>query len=221
MTQKMQSRRDFLKLLAIGGGGIIVLGQFRFLFASEDSNGVLKAIVVDFNKCAGCHTCETVCSALHNQVMIDGESLNGLGNPKLGNIKVQHHNPDVDIPTVCFNCPDSPCVKYCPSEPDKVTGFKAIYRDPVTLTIKTNHKNCISCGSCESNCQREGAGIIVMNPETEHPEHICDHCGGDPHCVKYCPYGALSFQDVDVNRDYFGMTHTEIAEKLFELYYAQ
>ncbi|HLN53309.1 MAG TPA: 4Fe-4S dicluster domain-containing protein [Lentimicrobium sp.] len=220
MTQKMRTRRDFLRLLAIGGGGIIVLGNYRFLFANQAENGVLKAIIVDFDKCAGCRTCETVCSAYQHQVVIDGEKLHGLGNPKLANIKVMHHNPDVDIPTVCTNCPESLCIKYCPSEPDPVTGYKAIYRDPETLAINTNHKQCISCGSCASNCEREGAGIIVMNPVTEHPEHICDHCGGDPQCVKHCPYGALTFKDVDVTGAYFGMTHTEIAEKLFERYYA-
>lgn len=220
MTQKTSSRRDFLKLLAIGGGGIIVLGNFRFLFANDTKNGILKAIIVDFDKCAGCHTCETVCSAFHYQVAIDGEKLNGLGNPKLANIRVKHNNPDVDIPTVCANCPESPCVKYCPSEPDKLTGHKAIYRDTETMVIKTNHKQCISCGSCASNCEREGAGIIVMNPETEHPEHICDHCGCNPQCVKYCPYGALALREVDVTNAYFGMTHSEIAEKLFERYYA-
>ena len=25
----------------------------------------------------------------------------------------------------------------------------------------------------------------------------CDLCGGDPKCVKYCPGGALSFEDPD------------------------
>ncbi len=220
MAHRIRSRREFLKLLAIGGGGIVVLGNFRFLFANDVHGGTLKAIVVDFDKCAGCRTCETVCSAFHNRVDVDGELLYGLGNPKLANIKVMHHNPDVDIPTVCANCPDTPCVKYCPSEPNNITGHKAIYRDPVTLVIKTNHEQCISCGSCASNCEREGAGIIVMNPVTEHPEHICDHCGGDPQCVKHCPYDALSFHEVDVNRAYFGMTHSEIAEKLFERYYS-
>ena len=31
-----------------------------------------------------------------------------------------------------------------------------------------------------------------------HPDTFkCDLCGGDPKCVKYCPGGALSFEDPD------------------------
>lgn len=220
MAQTVTDRRKFLKLLAIGGGGIIVLGKFNFLFANESNNGILKAIVVNFDKCTGCRTCETVCSAFHHPVMINGETLNGLGNPKLGNIQVFHYNPDVDIPTICANCPDTPCVNACPSSPDEVTGYGAIYRDKETLTIRTNHELCISCGSCSRACEADGAGVIVMDAETNYPEHICDHCGGNPQCVKYCPYDALSYFEVDVNREYFGFTHREIAEKLFERYYA-
>ncbi len=214
------SRRDFLKKLAIGGGGVVMLGRYHFLFANEAKDGMLKAIVVDFDKCTGCQTCETVCSAFHHPIEIDGELLNGLGNPKLGNIQVYHHNPDADIPSVCANCPDTPCVNVCPSTPDPYTGHKAIYRDELTLAIKTNHNICISCGSCANACEMERTGVIKMNPITNHPEHICDHCGGDPQCVKHCPYDALSFIEVDIEREFFGLSPQEISEHLFERYYS-
>lgn len=220
MTQQKSGRREFLRLLAIGGGGMIVIGKFNFLFANGPANGVLKAIVVDFDKCAGCRTCETACSAFHHKVMIDGESLNGLGNPKLGNIQVYHFNPDVDIPSVCANCPDTPCVNACPSSPDEITGYGAIYRDKETMAILTNHELCISCGSCARACEADSTGIIKMNPVTNFPGHICNHCSGDPQCVKHCPYGALSFHDVDVNGAFFGKSPQEIADILFERYYA-
>lgn len=214
------SRRDFLKKLAIGGGGVVVLGKYHFLFGNEPYNGKLKAIIVDFDKCTGCRTCETACSAFHHPVEINNELLYGLGNPKLGNIQVYHYNPDVDIPSVCANCPDSPCVNACPVIPDSKTGYKAIYRDKFTNTIRTNHKICISCGSCAKACNDERTGIIKMNPKTLHPEHICDHCGGDPQCVKHCPYGTLSYQEVDVNSEYFGLSPEEIAEKLYVRFYS-
>lgn len=220
MTKQVTGRRDFLRLLAVGGGGVFLLGKYKFLFANAPVNGVLKAIVVDFDKCAGCKTCEIVCSAFHHPVMIGGEQLNGLGNPKLGNIQVYHYNPDVDVPTVCANCPDTPCVNACPSSPDEVTGYGAIYRDKETNTILTNHELCLQCGSCARTCELQRTGVIKMNPVTNHPEHICDQCGGDPQCVKYCPYGALAFFDVDVNRQFFGLSPQDIAEQLFERYYA-
>ena len=220
MIQKETSRRDFLKKLAIGGGGVVIIGKYHFLFGNEAKNGILKAIIVDFDKCTGCRTCETACSAFHHLVDINGEILNGLGNPKLGNIQVYHFNPDVDVPSVCANCPDTPCVDACPVVPDSITGYKAIYRDQATLAICTNHKVCISCGKCARVCETERTGVIKMNPITNHPDHICDHCGGDPQCVKHCPYGTLSFREVDINNDYFGLSPEEIADKLFELYYA-
>lgn len=220
MIDKSNSRRDFLKKLAIGGGGVVVLGNYHFLFGNEAKNGILKSIVVDFDKCTGCRTCETACSAFHHPVEINGELLNGLGNPKLGNIQIHHFNPDVDVASVCANCPDTPCVNACPVTPDPETGHKAIFRDEVTGAIRTNHAVCISCGSCSRACDSERTGVIKMNPKTHHPEHICDHCGGDPSCVKHCPYGALSFQEVDINREYFGLSPEEIAEGLFERYYS-
>ncbi|MBU1014071.1 MAG: 4Fe-4S dicluster domain-containing protein [Bacteroidetes bacterium] len=216
--EAINSRRDFLKNLAIGGGGVVILGQYHFLFANEAKNGILKAIIVDFDKCAGCQTCETVCSAFHHPVEIDGEMINGLGNPKLANIQVYHYNPDMDIPSVCANCPDSPCVENCPSTPN-INGNKAIYRDKITQAIRTNHEICISCGTCADTCKNQRTGVIKMNALTNHPEHICDHCGGDPQCAKYCPYGALSFQEVDIEKTYFGMSPTQIAEELFKRYY--
>lgn len=219
MEANTKTRRDFIRMLAIGGGGMILIGKYRFLFAQQPVDGVLKTIVVDYDKCAGCKTCETVCSAFHYTQVLNGETLNGLGNPKHGNIRVYHFNPDVDIPTVCANCPDTPCVNACPSSPDETTGYGAIYRDKQTLAIRTNHELCLQCGSCSRACEKDGAGIIKMNTEN-FPGHICDHCGGDPQCVKYCPYGALAFYEVDVNGEYFAKSSEEIARKLFDKYYA-
>ncbi|MBN2238090.1 MAG: 4Fe-4S dicluster domain-containing protein [Bacteroidales bacterium] len=220
MTHKESSRRDFLKKLAIGGGGVVLLGKYNFLFGNQPKNGILKAIIVDFDKCTGCRTCETACSAFHHQIEIEGEMLNGLGNPKLANIQVYHYNPDVDIPSICANCPDTPCVNACPVTPDPITGHKAIFRDELTQSIRTNHSVCISCGSCSRACESERTGVIKMNSISNHPEHICDHCGGNPQCVMNCPYDALSFREVDVDGTYFGLSPEEIAEKLFERYYA-
>lgn len=214
-------RRDFLKQLAIGGGGVVLLGKYHVLFANEAKNGILKVVIVDFDKCAGCRTCETACSAFHHPVEIDGEFLNGLGNPKLGNIQIHHYNPDVDIPSVCANCPDTPCVKACPVTPELTTGRKAIYRNETTQAICTNDYICLKCGACAIACNDERTGIIKMNPKTKLPEHICDHCGGEePNCVKHCPYGALSFEEVDIDQTYFGLSPEEIAEELIERYYS-
>jgi aldehyde:ferredoxin oxidoreductase len=64
-------------------------------------------ILVDYSRCTGCRTCETVCSAYNHPKRFNAELLNGAGNPYLSNIKVYGFNPDVDVPTVCAMCPDN------------------------------------------------------------------------------------------------------------------
>lgn len=213
------SRRDFLKNLAIGGGSAIVLGGLGFMIHEKTELGTIKAIVVDFNKCTGCRTCETICSAHNNTVIVNGEKLNGLGNPNLSNIQVHHYNPDVDIPMICYLCKDNPCINACVVPPDIFTGRKALYRDHDTLTIKNDLKRCLGCGECAKACKEERAGIIVPNPKTGKPERMCNLCDGDPQCVKHCPYDALSYVEIDNNREYAGYSPNQIAEKLFQRFY--
>ncbi|MGD8313902.1 MAG: 4Fe-4S binding protein, partial [Syntrophobacterales bacterium] len=59
------SRRKFMKT-ALGSGAMVLLGQFgifRLASAQQGEKNVLTMIVVDYSKCTGCRTCETVCSA--------------------------------------------------------------------------------------------------------------------------------------------------------------
>jgi len=94
---KNYPRREFIKDLAVYSGGLLILGSYGFTFYRDEESGKLFSIIVDFEKCTGCRTCETVCSAFNNKVDINGKQLNGLGNPILSNIKVYSYNPDVDM----------------------------------------------------------------------------------------------------------------------------
>ncbi len=197
----------------------MLLTNFSFVGWNVDKKGVLRGIVVDYDKCTGCRTCEAACSASNHKVWINGEEMEGLGNLWLANIRVHRFNPDVDVPNVCQNCPDAPCIAACPIEPDPVTGRKALYRDEEYQTIKCDTDRCIGCGSCALACATERGGVIIPNPDTGSPERMCTLCSGDPHCVKACPYGALSLVEVDTNREFFGMSPKEIAEELMKKYY--
>ena len=212
------SRRKFLKA-AVGGSGMAMLGQFglvRVAYAQQGDENQLTMILVDYAKCTGCRTCETVCSAFNHPQTVDGEILNGLGNPDLANIRVYGYNPDVDIPAVCAMCPDSPCIEACPVEPDPKTGRRALYREEQNLTIRSDPDRCIGCGSCAEACR---TGVIIQNAETERPEHMCNLCGGDPQCVKYCPFEALSQVKVDIKQRFYAMKPEQIAHKLMEEWY--
>jgi Fe-S-cluster-containing hydrogenase component 2 len=173
-------------------------------------------ILVDYEKCTGCRTCETVCSAQNHPVVIDGESLPGAGNPYLSNIKVYAFNPEVDVPTVCAMCPDNPCIEACPVDPHPETGRRALYRDDKTGAITNDPDRCIGCGSCAEHCR---VGVIVPHPETARPERICTLCNGDPQCVKQCPFEALSRVTVDTGARFYAWRPGQIAEALTDEWY--
>ena len=214
------SRRRFMTT-ALGGGAMVIMGQFGVLRLARAAAGdagpaPLSMIMVDYAKCTGCRTCETVCSASNHKQVVGGESLMGLGNPDLANIQVYGFNPEVDVPAVCAMCPDTPCIEACPVDPDPDTGRRALFRHTATRAITNDPERCIGCGSCAEACR---VGVIRLNAESDRPEHMCTLCGGDPQCVKHCPYGALSHLKVDTDRKFYGQRPEEIAEQLIEKWY--
>jgi len=219
ISTKKQSRRHFLSRLAYGAGGMVILGNYGFTISRDRKTGVIKAISVDFEKCTGCRTCESVCSEFNNRVMVDGELLNGLNNPAKSNIRVYHFNPDVDIPSTCALCEDAPCIEACPVEPDPVTGRRALYRDEKLNTIVNDPVRCIGCQSCAIACAEKRAGVIHPDPETGNPMHMCTLCGGDPQCVRYCPYDALKYIEMPAGRDLDNLDPKRIAQIMIDKFY--
>jgi Fe-S-cluster-containing hydrogenase component 2 len=215
------ARRDFLKVTALAGGSLVLLGRFGVLGAAWAGAGdsVLKMVLVDFEKCTGCRTCETVCSSFNRKVKVGGETLAGLGNPFYSNIWVHRFNPEVDVPIVCAMCPDSPCVNACPVEPDSKTGRRALYRDENTGTIQNDPRRCIACSSCVEACANQRTGIIRMDPQRDKPMGFCTLCGGDPQCVKLCPFEALSLVEVRKDRKFYGLGPDRIAAQLTKDWY--
>lgn len=215
---KSYTRRHFLQDIALGGGGLIILGSFGFQIFKDKEHQLIKAISVDFDQCTGCRTCETACSAYNHPVLINGEKLNGPGNPHFSNIKVYHFNPDIDIPVTCAICPDTPCINACPVAPDLITGRKALYRDK-NMTIKNDIERCIGCMQCAKACENLRAGIIHPNPDTHKPERMCTLCDGDPQCVVNCPFGALKYIEMPTNRELENLSAKKIAARLIEQLY--
>ncbi len=216
--KKSLTRRKFLKDVAIGGATLI-FGDFALVsFGFSKDKKSFHMIVVNYNRCAGCRTCETVCSAFNHQLNIDGKKVLGIGNPFLSNIRVYSYNPDFFVPNVCQFCDDTPCVNACPAPKDS-KGRKALYKDEKLGNIVNDPKRCLRCGNCARACKKFGAGVIIPNPETNRPERMCTLCGGDPQCVKECPYGALQFITGKMRPKYYKMSPDRIAEDYIkELY---
>ncbi|MRR59007.1 MAG: 4Fe-4S dicluster domain-containing protein [Deltaproteobacteria bacterium] len=215
------TRREFIKGVGIGGGALVLLGQFGIHAAAWALSGVpaLKMVVVDYAKCTGCRTCEASCSSRNRPATIDGRELPGLGNPRYANIRIHSFNPDVDIPNVCAMCADTPCVKACPVDPDAGSGRRALYREQTTHTIRNDPGRCIGCRSCAKACAGQRTGVITPNPATGKPERMCTLCGGDPQCVKRCPFGALSYVEVRRDRKFYGLGPEKIAAELAKGWY--
>jgi len=217
----LQNRRSFIKTITIGGAALTVGAIFPTSLTAQSSGGgkpQRSMILVDFDKCTGCRTCETVCAQFNQQKVINGEALWGLGNPYFANIRVYPFNPDADVPIVCLMCKDNPCIEACPVEPDE-QGHKALYRDTKTLAIRNNKKRCIACGSCAEACREKRVGAIIPNKETNHPERMCNLCNGDPQCVKYCPYGALTHVKGGLDGRHYAVPAEKIAEELIHRWY--
>lgn len=137
-------------------------------------------IAVIPEKCTGCRVCELVCAEFHE----------GKYQPSKARIQVLSFDETVqDVPIVCQQCDDAPCLEACPAD--------ALSRDVNTNAVVVDQEVCTQCGSCVEVCvigqdKIEGNWklAIRLDEETQFPLK-CDLCNGDPQCVKFCPTQAL------------------------------
>ncbi|MFC1551619.1 4Fe-4S dicluster domain-containing protein [Candidatus Latescibacterota bacterium] len=213
------SRRDFLKTMSVLTGGGITFGGWLVETVDAQQRVSYGLVVVDFNKCTGCRTCEAACSQVSRKVTVDGEEQPGLGNPVYTNVRVMSFNPPVDIPNRCVQCSDAPCIESCPVPPDATTGRKALYRNEKTQAVTVDSERCIGCGTCAKTCKELRVGAIIMNSETNQAGSICHLCDGDPACVKYCPFGALTYVQRGLDGRHYASSPEKIAEQLTTMWY--
>ena len=128
------------------------------------SNG-RKRLLTDSNVCTGCRYCEAICSLVHL----------GEVNPRLSRIKViENTEKGTAKVVVCRQCSRPPCVKACPEG--------AMEQDSKTGAIIIKYERCNSCMACVDACP---FGTIFISEAQKLPL-VCDLCGGDPMCVKFC-----------------------------------
>ena len=85
--------------------------------------------------------------------------------------------PGVEIPHLCFQCSDYPCVEACPEE--------ALSVDDRTGAVLTDKSKCTACGTCINACP---GGVPHLHPQDDYIV-ICDLCGGNPRCTIACQEG--------------------------------
>ena len=132
-----------------------------------------KLLMVNPEKCAGCRTCELMCSF---------ERIKSF-NPRLSAVTVLDYEAALtSVPVMCMQCDEACCLKVCP--------VGAISRDAEGVIVTCADK-CIVCKMCVSACP---LGNMSYSP-TARKVFKCDLCGGDPKCVKYCSPGAIQYVD--------------------------
>ena len=124
-------------------------------------------IARDYLRCSGCRICEIVCS-LHHE---------GKVWPEASRIRVFMIVPGVEVPHLCVQCDDYPCVESCP--------VNALSVDQKMGAVLVDKEKCTGCGICIDSCPGE---VPHMHP-TEGYALICDLCGGEPRCAKACQEG--------------------------------
>lgn len=123
-------------------------------------------------KCTGCGTCELACSIAHEGEFRPSAS-------RVGVLRLDEGGRNV--PVMCFQCEDAPCGKAC--RPG------ALRRDETSGVVRFDAEKCVGCGLCVKAC---AYGSISCD-RAEKRISKCDHCGGTPQCVAYCPAKALDF----------------------------
>jgi len=154
-------------------------------------------VVRDYIKCSGCRLCEIACTTKHE----------GRIWPEASMVRVFMLIPGVEVPHLCTQCSNYPCVASCP--------FKALSVNEQTGAVIVDKEKCTACGVCIKACP---GTIPHMHPNGKHIV-ICDLCGGDPECAKICTragYYALQkgTRNPSVNYNLYAKNPEEITANL-------
>jgi len=123
--------------------------------------------------CTGCRMCELVCSLNREKTGI---------NPKRSMIRIhENRQKGTYTPKTCHLCNDAPCIEVCP--------LAALTKNIETGVINVDEENCSGCNLCVEACE---FGAISLHQD-KNIAVVCDLCGGEPKCVKYCMQRALIF----------------------------
>ena len=134
-------------------------------------------ITVNNEVCSGCRTCEAVCSLFH-----EGAVSSQLSRIEVATWPFEGYQSMV---YVCQQCQNPECVYMCP------TG--ALCVDEVTGARNIEAKKCTGCKLCLEACTKMPSGIRY--DADKNVCFMCDLCGGETLCVKYCMEEALSFKE--------------------------
>jgi len=152
-----------------------------------------------YQNCSGCRRCEIACTLYHE----------GKIWPEASRIRVFMIVPGVEIPHLCFQCEDYPCVEACPTA--------ALSVNSQTGAVNVDASKCTACTLCIKACP---GTVPHLHPEGDHVV-VCDLCDGAPKCVEACQAGrwnALTLvpEEQEISHKTFAKTPWKLACEVAE-----
>ncbi len=157
----------------------------------------MKTVIVNPERCMGCHQCELACLVEHSQSKDLIQALAESPQPSSYILATPGISLNSAFPSKCRHCDPAPCMAVCPTS--------AISRNSDMGMVIINGRKCISCGMCAMVCPFD---VITFHRSLAagkaSPVAIkCDNCidrqkeGRIPACVEICKVGALEFGDIN------------------------
>lgn len=190
MAEKKLTRRDILKLSGLGAAALAtagIAGKARAAKTAVEKTIAPRrlAMVIDLDKCTGCHACSVACKAEFNIPLGVWKSW-----VKIGEKGTFPHTGRYFLPRLCNHCTEAPCVTICP------TKASYIREDGIVMI---DDKKCIACKSCRAVCPYDSRFTHPIKKTADK----CDFClhrvdeGVVPACVNTCPAQARIFGDLN------------------------
>jgi Fe-S-cluster-containing dehydrogenase component len=160
------------------------------------SDGPIRALRVQHERCTGCRLCEAACGERNSPLEVDGRVLPGLGDMTASLIRVHRFDGPFYVAWSCLGCPDLPCVTSCEAEAFGAGQARALDLDPDTGAIRLAGEFCTGCQKCIDACHDQGGDVLSWDPELQ-VVGACHLCGGEPACIPACPFDAIELVTID------------------------
>ena len=139
-----------------------------------------KKILIEFEKCLGCRSCEIACAVEHS---LGRDLYQAVFEPEKPQRRIFLQNASGRaFPLVCRQCEEPECLIACKSG--------GVSFDPETGGVIFDIDKCVGCWMCMMNCP---FGAIYMG-HLRGKAVKCDLCPQreTPACVEACPTKALT-----------------------------
>ena len=192
----MDEQQDILKGKELNRG--IDVENKHLTYTLKDSNGILKRLVYDYERCNGCGTCVNVCPTQALELGPIQEIATGLDAPPI--------TWNIEKCTFC-----GMCVAFCPLRAVKIESETSELSEfPSLESCNCVNEKCLPCIICEATCPHDAIEVEIDIPKKEElltfdegaegtieiDVEKCTLCGV---CARFCEAFLMVEKEVDVN----------------------